>query len=300
MGEIYTDPASGRAYTVDPVTGQSRWIDQIPQQALPPPPEGPTRPVGLPATPGAAPVQGHKPKTASGIVALIVAVVALTISWVPIVNNVAFALALISGVFGLVGLIATRPQGKRRARWTAITALVLTALVIGIVLLTQALFGKLLGDLGKTIESAGPTGLSSPSAGAGKTPGTSGAVADVIAFGATATFKDGSTLTCAEPVPFQRGEFAVGGEQAKVFLKSQCTFTNHSGQVFKPAGTSGRMSANGTEGESVFQEGLSTPDNPVLPGKSVTWWMGYGVESAADVQLTVSLGFLDYTDITFH
>ncbi|MDQ1289393.1 MAG: hypothetical protein QG622_2959 [Actinomycetota bacterium] len=44
--EIYTDPASGRQYTVDPATGLSRWLDQPPPpnlqdtQELPVPPGG--------------------------------------------------------------------------------------------------------------------------------------------------------------------------------------------------------------------------------------------------------------------
>lgn len=299
MSEIYTDPASGREYTVDPATGQSRWVDQIPQEASPPPPYRPATGPGSAAIPGAASHQGRKSMTVSGIVGLTVAFVALAISWIPIVNNVAFGFALISGAFSIVGLIATRQTGKRRARWTAVTALVLTAVVIGVVLATQALYGKVVNDLGKAIESAGPTGTIGSSAGAGKPSGPSGETEGVIPFESTATFKDSSTLMCSRPVHFKRAEFAAGAEKAKVHLKSKCTFTNHSGKVFNPAGTSGRMSANGAEGESVYQDGLDAPDNPVLPGKSVTWWMGYGVDSTTDVQLTVSLGFLDYADVTF-
>ena len=59
------------------------------------------------------------------------------------------------------------------------------------------------------------------------------------------------------------------------------------------------QSYGGVEGDSVYQDGLDAPDNPVLPGKSVTWWMGYGVDDAADTQLTVRLGFLDYDDVIY-
>lgn len=119
------------------------------------------------------------------------------------------------------------------------------------------------------------------------------------AFGQVATFKDKSTLTCGKPASFKRAQFAAGGEQAKVFLKVKCTFTNRSGETFEPALTTLSMSAAGAEGESVYQEGLDAPDNPVLNGKSVTWWSGYGVEANKEVQVSVKVGFLDYPTITF-
>jgi len=84
-----------------------------------------------------------------------------------------------------------------------------------------------------------------------------------------------------------------------MYLKFKCTFTNKTKEVFDPALTTASASAGGEEGESVYQDGLDAPDNPVLPGKSVTWWMGYGVQDTADTQLTVSLGFLDYDDVIF-
>jgi hypothetical protein len=236
-----------------------------------------------------------KPKTVAGIVGLIVGVVGLTLSWVPIVNNLAFVFALISGVLGAIGIIATRPAGKKSARWAAISALVLTALTVALVLGTQALYGKAIDEVSKGLDTSVPA--ATPSAGP-KAGGTS-LPEGVAKFGSVVTFKDGSTLTCAAPVAFKRAEFAAGGEGAKAFMKSKCTFSNKSDKVFKPAGTSGSMSADGAEGDSVYQEGLDAPENPILPGKSVTWWMGYGVASSTALQLTVELGFLDHDSVTF-
>jgi hypothetical protein len=215
---------------------------------------------------------------------------------VPLVNNIAFVFALVGGVLGTIGAVATRPAGKKSARWTAISALVLTGLTVVVVLSTQALYGKAVNEVSKKLD----TSASAATSGTGSKTGGTSLPDGVAKFGSVATFKgDGSTLTCAAPVAFKRGQFAAGGEGAKAFVKSKCTFTNRSDKVFKPAGTSGSMSANGVEGESVFQEGLDAPDNPVLPGKSVTWWMGYGVASSSSLQLTVSLGFLDFDSVTF-
>jgi hypothetical protein len=294
MSQTFTDPASGRPYIVDQATGVSRWLDQPPA-----PPVVPPIPGGPQGYPSGGYDGGHdvrrRPKTVAGVVGLIVGLIGLMLSWVPIVNTVGFFFALISGILGVVGLVATRSSGKRSARWTAVAALVLTALTIAIVIATQAFYGKVVGDVGKAIESAGPVGTGGAVAGSA----SDGSPAGVTKFGAVATFKDSSTLTCAKPVPFKRDQYASGGETAKALLKTKCTFTNHSSKVFNPSGTTGSMSAGGAEGDSVYQAGLDAPDNPVLPGKSVSWWMGYGVQSTSDVQLTIGLGFLDYAEVTF-
>ncbi|MDQ1288159.1 MAG: hypothetical protein QG622_1724 [Actinomycetota bacterium] len=269
--QIYTDPTSGRHYAIDQSTGEAHWLDAAPA--------------------------GHKPKTVSGIVGLIVAVVGLSLSWVPIINNFALIFALISGFLGVIAIIATRATGKRSARWTAVATLVVTTLTIVVVLASQALYSKAINDVSKAIKTTGPIDPTGVAGSSGK--GRSSDAQGVTKFGSMVTFKDRSTLTCSRPVTFKRAEYAAGGEEANVFLKSRCTFTNRSGQTFKPALSSGSMSAGGVEGEPVFQKGLDAPDNPVLNGRSVTWWMGYGVASTADVQLTVRMGFLDYAETTF-
>ncbi len=121
----------------------------------------------------------------------------------------------------------------------------------------------------------------------------------VYKFGETVKFKDGSTLLVAAPVKFKRDQYAAGGEGKKVSLKFKATFKNNTKDVFDPALTTASASAGGTEGESIFQNGLDAPDNKLLPGKSVTWWMGYGLDTDKDIQLEVNVGFLDYGTVIF-
>ena len=139
----------------------------------------------------------------------------------------------------------------------------------------------------------GPAATTKTEAGEDKAP------SGVYKFAQTVKFKDGSTLTVGKPVAFKRSEYAAGGEGAKYLYKFKATFVNKTDKVFDPALTSGAASANGEEGESVYQEGLDAPDNKVLPGKSITWWMGYGLASNKDLQLEVSMGFLDYNTVIF-
>lgn len=122
---------------------------------------------------------------------------------------------------------------------------------------------------------------------------------DVYKFGQTVAFEDGSTLIASAPVKFSRAEYAAGGESFRQFVKFKITFTNKSGQVFDPTLTFTQVSSGETEGDEIFQDGLGSPSNKVLPGKKISWWSGYGVENAKDCQLTVQMGFLDYPDVTF-
>lgn len=187
---------------------------------------------------------------------------------------------------------AQRRPVKKKRRWPLV-------LLAGVgVLLIVGVVGAALSGGSPTTSTTGNLAESTSAPGASEEPAAE-RPDDNPAWGQTVTFDDGSTLTCAKPVKFKRAEFAIGGENAKVLLKSQCTFVNGSDDTFEPGLTTASMTAGDTEGESVYQEGLDAPDNPVRPGKKVTWWVGYGVPSAKDVQLTVSLGFLDYDDVTF-
>jgi hypothetical protein len=104
--------------------------------------------------------------------------------------------------------------------------------------------------------------------------GSSGDAGDVAKFGDVVSFEDGSTLTASAPVTFKRDEYAAGGEDFKHHVKFKVTFVNKSGEVFDPALTTGSVTSGEREGDSVYQDGLDAPDNKILPGKKITWWMG--------------------------
>jgi hypothetical protein len=118
-------------------------------------------------------------------------------------------------------------------------------------------------------------------------------------FGETVTFDDGSTLTVTAPVRFTREDYAAGGEDFEHHVKVKATFVNKTSKAFDPTSTTSSITSGGREGDSVFQDGLGTPESTVLPGKRVTWSMGYGVDDPDDVQVTVALGFLAYEDVIF-
>lgn len=85
-----------------------------------------------------------------GILAIIFGGLALLGSWMPIINNFSFILAILALIFGLIGLAMNR----KRPKTLAIIGSVLAAVSIAIVLVTQAMYAKSLDKVGKDVEKA--------------------------------------------------------------------------------------------------------------------------------------------------
>lgn len=85
-----------------------------------------------------------------GILAIIFGALALLVSWMPIINNFSFILAILALIFGLIGFAVNR----KRPKTLAIIGTVLSVVSIAIVLATQAMYAKSLDKLGKDVEQA--------------------------------------------------------------------------------------------------------------------------------------------------
>ena len=85
-----------------------------------------------------------------GILAIIFGGIALLGSWMPIINNFSFVLAILALIFGLIGFAVNR----KRPKTLAIIGTVLSVVSIAIVLATQAMYAKSLDKIGKDVEQA--------------------------------------------------------------------------------------------------------------------------------------------------
>lgn len=85
-----------------------------------------------------------------GILAIIFGGLALLGSWMPIINNFSFVLAVLALIFGLIGFLVNR----KRPKTLAIIGTVLSVVSIAIVLATQAMYAKSLDKVGKDVEQA--------------------------------------------------------------------------------------------------------------------------------------------------
>ena len=69
----------------------------------------------------------------AAIVGLVLGILAIVMSWIPIVNNLSFVLGLIGLAFSVVAVIAT-VRGSKSGKGVAIAALVVNALSLAVVL----------------------------------------------------------------------------------------------------------------------------------------------------------------------
>lgn len=105
--------------------------------------------------------QAHPSTSAMAVTSLVLGIIAIVSSWVPIVNNFSFLLAVLGIIFGVVGLVGTL-RGKRKGKGLAVAGLVLGVVSFVVVLVTQSAYSAAIDE---AVESYKPTiASSSPSA----------------------------------------------------------------------------------------------------------------------------------------
>lgn len=109
-------------------------------------------PYGPPTGP---PAYGPPPTKGAGlaIASMVVGIIALLLSWIPIINILAAVLAVVGLGLGIPALIRAR-KGTARGTGMAITGLVTSVLAIVLVIATQLLFVKALDEAGVSLEEA--------------------------------------------------------------------------------------------------------------------------------------------------
>lgn len=116
-------------------------------ESLPPSQGYPVQPTpGAPVAPPAA--RGN----AMAITGFVIAVVALVLCFVPIINNFAFFLALVGLVFGIIGLVRTRKGASHKG--LAIASVVLAVLSGAGVLVSQSFYSNALDSLSDDLEAS--------------------------------------------------------------------------------------------------------------------------------------------------
>lgn len=105
------------------------------------------------------------PRSVAAIVALVLGVIALISSWVPIINNLSFVLALVGVAFAVVGLVGTL-RGKKSGRGLAIASTVVNVVAVAIVLATQSAYSAAIDEAASgTVQTSGETSVAAPAAG---------------------------------------------------------------------------------------------------------------------------------------
>jgi hypothetical protein len=92
-------------------------------------------------------------KSGLAIAGFIIAILAIIGSWVPILNNVSFFFAVVSLIFGVIGLLAIK-KGKRVGQGLAVATIILSIIAGGVVLATQAFYGKVANNVGDSVKES--------------------------------------------------------------------------------------------------------------------------------------------------
>ncbi len=90
--------------------------------------------------------QARLPKSAMAITSFVLGIIALFTSFLPIINNLSFFLALLALIFGIIGFVGIK-RGKKSGKGIAIAALVISILSCVIVLATQSMYSDAIDEV---------------------------------------------------------------------------------------------------------------------------------------------------------
>ena len=85
-----------------------------------------------------------------GILAIVFGGIALVGSWMPIINNLSFIIAILALILGIIGLFIN----KKRQKTLAIIGTVIAVVSMAIVLITQSMYANALNNVSKNVETA--------------------------------------------------------------------------------------------------------------------------------------------------
>ncbi|RBY79832.1 hypothetical protein DQ238_09355 [Geodermatophilus sp. TF02-6] len=142
-----------------------------------------------------APVPPNEPpRKGSGlaIASMVLGIVALLLSWVPVINNLAAVLALVGLGLGIPALLRAR-RGTHGGKGMAITGLVTSVLALVLVVVTQVFYSKVVDEVQRSLDEqtgSAPSATGAPEP-AGSTTGTASApAAEVVPLGTPAQVGD--------------------------------------------------------------------------------------------------------------
>lgn len=209
------------------------------------------------------------PLSAMAITSLVLGILALLTSFIPIINNASFFLALLGVIFAIVGIVGT-VRGNRRGKPLAIAALIVNVLAAVIVLATQSMFSAALDEAANDMSTTTPQTTEEQSA----TPATDAGAESSSAYAVTID-------DCAVTSDYE-------GKSAIVVTY---TFTNNSedAQSFLSA-ISAKCFQNGVQLDIAMVSDIDSQStlSEIKPGASVTVQEAYVLDDQSEVTVECS------------
>lgn len=98
-------------------------------------------------------------KSALGITSLVLGIVGIVGSWIPILNNISFIIAILGVIFGAIGLRSVL-KGTKAGKGITIAGFVISILACVIVLGTQSMYSKAIDDATNSISNNAKSNVS--------------------------------------------------------------------------------------------------------------------------------------------
>ena len=141
-----------------------------------------------------APVPLPPPKKGAGlaIASMVLGIIALLLSWVPVINNLAAVLAVVGLGLGIPALLRAR-RGSAGGTGLAITGLVTSVVAIVLVIVTQVFYASVLDEVGRSLDEelgSAPADAVAPELAEPATEETPAPAADIVPLGVPAEVGD--------------------------------------------------------------------------------------------------------------
>ena len=213
-----------------------------------------------------------------GIVGLVLGCIAALTSFLPIINNASFFIALLGIVFAIIGLVSTS-RGKKGGKGIAIAGLVLCILSIVIVLVTQSMYAA-------AIEEAFGGGSSASAPAAEQTQDS-----EVREAGSGAPEQEEEAAASAYEVSIDEAYTTTDYEGKSVIVVTYSWVNNSDKPASAYVTLSDKAFQNGVELEkSFFVEAMDASgwDSEVKPGSGTTFQQAYELADNTTVSVEVT------------
>lgn len=218
-----------------------------------------------------------KGKSGLGIAGLILGIIAILTSFIPIVNNISFFIALVGLILSIIGMVGVS-KGKTSGKGLTIAALVLNILSLIIVLATQALFTAVLDEATNTtsdsIVASSSSSSESGESSSAVTPATSSSASSQSSTAKYAVTIDGCKQT---------QDYA-----GKPAIVVSYTWTNNSDSATNfIVAISNQAYQNGVELDTAIVMDADTASlmSDVKPGASTTVQQAFLLDDTSDVTI---------------
>lgn len=243
------------------------------------PPVVPQQPLETPA----------KASNTLGLVALIVAAVGAVFACIPGALIIGWILLPVGFILSIVALVQ---RGKKKG--LALTGLILS--VVGTIIGIIVFAASALGAVSDAFESQGVTVTDEGSeTSETKTDDKAEDASNgVLAFGSTATFDGGLSMSVAAPVEFTPSDYAAGTGTGTP-MAFEVTLTNGTDAPFDPTLFYMTVSSGGTEASKIYDGEIdSTPTTSILPGAATTFKVAFDITDAAAIVAEVNPSVADF------